>query len=77
MTVLFDVTLQKVPSTQERFVRVPWVLVGEFALKSLAETELSMTTSSNPANAYGAQMAKYFTMNQPHTVAIEIGRAHV
>ena len=30
-----------------------------------------MTTSSNPANAYGAQMAKYFTMNQPPNVAID------
>jgi len=30
-----------------------------------------MTTSSNPANAYGAQMAKYFTMNQPPHVAID------
>ncbi len=33
--------------------------------------ELSMTTSSNSANAYGAQMAKYFTMNQPPHVAID------
>jgi AraC family transcriptional regulator len=39
--------------------------------KSLAATELSMTTSSNSANAYGAQMAKYFTMNQPPHVAID------
>ena len=30
-----------------------------------------MTTSSNSANAYGAQMAKYFTMNQPPHVAID------
>jgi AraC-like DNA-binding protein len=30
-----------------------------------------MTTSSNSANAYGAQMAKYFTMNQPPNVAID------
>jgi AraC family transcriptional regulator len=30
-----------------------------------------MTTSSDSANAYGAQMAKYFTMNQPPTVAID------
>jgi hypothetical protein len=30
-----------------------------------------MTTSSNPANAYGAQMAKYFTMNQPPHVALD------
>jgi hypothetical protein len=36
-----------------------------------AATELSMTTSSNSANAYGAQMAKYFTMNQPPHVAID------
>ena len=28
-------------------------------------------TSSNQASAYGAQMAKYFTMNQPPTVAID------
>src|ERR1700691_601788 len=39
--------------------------------QSPAGTELSMTTSSNAANAYGAQMAKYFTMNQPPTVAID------
>ena len=30
-----------------------------------------MTTSSNVASAYGAQMAKYFTMNQPPHVAID------
>jgi hypothetical protein len=30
-----------------------------------------MTTSSNPANAHGEQMAKYFTMNQPPHVAID------
>jgi hypothetical protein len=30
-----------------------------------------MTTSSDSANAYGAQMAKYFTMNQPPHVAID------
>ena len=30
-----------------------------------------MTTPSNSANAYGAQMAKYFTMNQPPHVAID------
>src|ERR1700723_745092 len=30
-----------------------------------------MTTSSNPANAYGAQMAKHFTMNQPPNVALD------
>jgi AraC-like DNA-binding protein len=30
-----------------------------------------MTASSNHASAYGAQMAKYFTMNQPPTVAID------
>jgi AraC family transcriptional regulator len=30
-----------------------------------------MTTSPNMASAYGAQMAKYFTMNQPPHVAID------
>jgi len=30
-----------------------------------------MTTSSNARSAYGAQMAKYFTMNQPPHVAID------
>ncbi len=30
-----------------------------------------MTTSSNLASAYGTQMAKYFTMNQPPHVAID------
>src|SRR6201981_2481248 len=30
-----------------------------------------MTTSSNAGSAYGAQMAKYFTMNQPPHVAID------
>jgi AraC family transcriptional regulator len=30
-----------------------------------------MTTSSNPASAHGAQMAKYFTMNQPPHVALD------
>jgi AraC family transcriptional regulator len=30
-----------------------------------------MTTSPNLASAYGAQMAKYFTMNQPPHVAID------
>jgi AraC family transcriptional regulator len=30
-----------------------------------------MTTSSNQASAYGAQMAKYFNMNQPPSVAID------
>jgi uncharacterized protein (DUF302 family) len=30
-----------------------------------------MTTSSNAGSAYGAQMAKYFTMNQPAYVAID------
>jgi AraC family transcriptional regulator len=30
-----------------------------------------MATSSTSANAYGAQMAKYFTMNQPPHVAID------
>jgi len=30
-----------------------------------------MTTSSNPESAYGAQMEKYFTMNQPPHVAID------
>jgi hypothetical protein len=39
--------------------------------QSLAGTELSMTTASNQASAYGTQMAKYFTMNQPPTVAID------
>jgi hypothetical protein len=30
-----------------------------------------MTTSSNPASAHGAEMAKYFTMNQPPHVALD------
>src|ERR1700677_4780435 len=30
-----------------------------------------MTTSSNAGSAYGAQMAKYFTMNQPPHVALD------
>jgi hypothetical protein len=30
-----------------------------------------MAISMNPANAYGAQKAKYFTMNQPPQVAID------
>jgi AraC family transcriptional regulator len=33
--------------------------------------EPQMTTPSNQASAYGTQMAKYFTMNQPPTVAID------
>jgi AraC-like DNA-binding protein len=33
--------------------------------------EFLMATSGNSASAYGAQMAKYFTMNQPPHVAID------
>src|SRR5271168_4869303 len=63
MTVLFGATLHCGQSD----VRV----VPCNSTRALAATELSMTTSSNSANAYGAQMAKYFTMNQPPHVAID------
>jgi len=61
MTVLFDATLHS------GAIRRP----HRSQPKSIAATEPSMTTSSNSANAYGAQMAKYFTMNQPPYVAID------
>jgi AraC family transcriptional regulator len=36
-----------------------------------ARTEFFMANSINPASAHGAQMAKYFTMNQPPHVALD------
>src|SRR3984957_1443895 len=63
MTVLL--TLRYTPAQSDVRV-VPCNLT-----RALATTELSMTTSSNSANAYGAQMAKYFTMNQPPHVSID------
>jgi AraC family transcriptional regulator len=41
------------------------------AAQHRARTEFLMGTSSTSANAYGAQMAKYFTTNQPPHVAID------
>jgi hypothetical protein len=41
MTVLFAVTLQEVPSTQERFVRGLSVLAGEFAQNHLTQQSCS------------------------------------
>ena len=69
MTVLFGATLQYGAIRTSALFSV--IRQGPHKRIIFRHLRLSMTTSSNAANAYGAQMAKYFTMNQPPHVAID------